>query len=149
MASPLRGAHDMNKASIRVDAHLDAVMRGRQVLATSVREQRATPERATVARVLRLWVALTLAACGGGGGRGDTYAKGTQVQEQCCENLKDAARDECLRKIVRVSDPEVAKTSTNQQQYACVTEHFVCDPASGHATQASAQAQLDCIQDLE
>lgn len=101
-----------------------------------------------MARVLRLWVAISLAACGGGH-RGDTYAKGTQVQEQCCENLKDASRDECLKKIVRVSDPEVAKTSTNQQQYACVTEHFVCDPQTGHATQASAQAQLDCIQDLE
>lgn len=140
----------MSKASLRHHAHLDAVSRGPQVLATAIREQQVTPEKATVARVLRLWVAITLAACGGGGGqRADTYAKGTQVQEQCCENLKDAARDECLRKIVRVSDPEVAKTEANQQQFACVTEHFVCDPATGHATQASAQAQLDCIQDLE
>jgi hypothetical protein len=140
----------MIKASIRVDAYLDAVSRGRQVLATSVREQQATPRRTTVARVLRLWVAISLAACGGGGGqRGDTYARGTQVQEQCCESLEGASRDECLKKIVRVSDPEVAKTSTNQQQYACVTEHFVCDPQTGHATQASAQAQLDCIQDLQ
>lgn len=104
-----------------------------------------------MARVLRLWVAISLAACGGGGGgqRGDTYARATQVQEACCENLKDAARDECLRKIVRVSKPEVATTKENQEQYACVTEHFVCDPATGHATQASAQAQLDCIQDLD
>ena len=140
----------MTKASLRVDAHLDAVLRGRQVLAKAVREQRTTPQTATVARVLRLWVAITLAACGGGGGKGgDTYARGTQVQEKCCENLKGADRDQCLQKIVRVSDPEVAKTPTNQQQYACVTEHFVCDPASGHATQASAQAQLECIQDLE
>ena len=139
----------MTKASPKVDAHLHAVLHGRHVLAGAVREQQDTPRRTTVARVLRLWVALTLAACGGGGGRGDTYAKGTQVQEQCCENLKDGARDECLRKIVRVTDPEVAKTQTNQQQFACVTEHFVCDPATGHATQASAQAQLDCIQDLE
>ena len=139
----------MMTASPRVDANLDAVLRGRKVLAHAVREQRVTPGTATVARVLRLWIALTLAACGGGGQRSDTYAKGTQVQEQCCENLKDGARDECLRKIVRVADPEVAKTSTNQQQYACVIEHFVCDPATGHATQASAQAQLDCIQDLE
>ena len=98
-------------------------------------------------------VALTLlgAACGGGGGgkTTDTYARGTQVQEQCCENLSGPARDQCLQKIVRVSDPEVAKTPTNQEQYACVVEHFVCDPAKGHATQASAQAQMDCLQDLE
>jgi len=71
------------------------------------------------------------------------------VQEQCCEHLEGGARDQCLQKIVRVGDPEVAKTKANQQQFACVTEHFVCDPATGHATQASAQAQLDCIQDLE
>jgi hypothetical protein len=141
----------MTNASLRPDGHLDAVSRDRQVLAHALREQRATPEKATVARVLRLLFAISLAACGGGGGgqRSDTYARGTQVQEQCCENLKDGARDECLRKIVRVSDPEVAKTSTNQQQYACVVEHFACDAATGHATQASAQAQLDCIQDLQ
>lgn len=99
-------------------------------------------------RVLRLWIALTLAACGGGK-HTDTYARGTEVQEQCCEHLQDGARDQCLQKIVRVSDPEVAKTKTNQQQYACVVENFTCDPATGHATQASAQAQLDCIQDLD
>ena len=28
-------------------------------------------------------------------------------------------------------------------------QHCVCDPAKGHATQASAQAQMDCLQDLE
>jgi hypothetical protein len=129
---------------------LDAIHHDRNVLATAVREQRITPARATVARALRLWVAITLAACGGGGGpRGDSYAKATQVQEQCCENLEGPSRDECLKKIVRVGDPEVAKSPTNQQQYACVTKHFTCDPQTGHATQASAQAQLDCIQDLE
>jgi hypothetical protein len=93
----------------------------------------------------------TLAIAGGcgGGRRGDTYARGTQVQEQCCENLQGPARDDCLRKIVRVNDPEVAKTGTNQEHYACIVEHFTCDPATGHATQASAQAQMDCIQDLQ
>jgi hypothetical protein len=92
-----------------------------------------------------------LAACGGGGDKKqrDTYARGTQVQEQCCEHLKGADRDACLQKIVRVGDPEVAKTRVNQEQYACIVEHFTCDPARGHATQASAQAQMDCIQDLE
>src|SRR5262245_11352531 len=108
------------------------------------RELRVTPLLATVTSVL------LFAACGGGGGKhGDTYARGTEVQEQCCEHLGGPARDGCLQKIVRVSDPDVAKTSSNQQQYACVVEHFDCDPASGHATAASAQAQMDCIQDLE
>jgi hypothetical protein len=95
-----------------------------------------------------LWFALSLAACGGSP-RGDTYAKATHAQEQCCEQLSGATRDECLQKLVRVSDPEVAATPANQDQYACVTEHFVCDPTTGHATQPSAQAQLDCIQDLD
>jgi len=109
------------------------------------RERRATPGLATVALVI------LASACGGGGGskKSDSYARGTQVQEQCCENLKGPSRDECLKKIVRVDDPEVAKTAANQEQYACVVNNFVCDPAAGHATQDSAQAQMDCIQDLE
>ena len=110
-----------------------------------LRERLATPLLATVA------LGFLAIGCGGGGGgqNKDTYARGTHVQEECCENLQGPARDDCLKKIVRVSDPEVAKTSTNQEQYACVVEHFVCDPQSGHATQASAQAQMDCLQDLQ
>ena len=138
----------MTKSSVRGDAHLHAVLHGRQVLAASIREQRATPHGNTVARVLRIWIAITLAACGGGH-RGDTYARATQEQEQCCEHLSGATRDECLQKLVRVSDPEIARAPANQDHYACVSEHFVCDPMSGHATQQSAQAQLDCIQDLD
>ena len=108
------------------------------------RERRATPGLTTVA------LSLLLLACGGGGGKKkDAYARGTHVQEDCCEHLSGPARDQCLQKIVRVTDPEVAKTSINQQQYACVVDNFVCDPAQGHATQASAQAQMDCIQDLQ
>ena len=108
------------------------------------RERQATASIATVA------LSILLLACGGGGGKkNDTYARGTHVQESCCENLTGPARDQCLQKIVRVSEPEVAKTSVNQAQYACIAEHFVCDPAKGHATQASAQAQMDCIQDLQ
>lgn len=137
----------MPPASIRVDAHLHAVLHGRHVLAAHVREQRATPKPNTVPRVLRLWIAITLAACGSSH-RGDTYARGTHAQEQCCEVLSGPSRDDCLSKLPRVDDPEIAKTSMNQDQYACVTEHFVCDPTTGHATQPSAQAQLDCIQDL-
>jgi hypothetical protein len=118
-----------------------------------IRELLATGRRTTVApSLLALGLAAGLLGCGGGGGgakRTDTYARGTQVQEQCCEHLQGADRDQCLQKIVRVGDPDVAKSDVNQQQYACVVEHFVCDPASGHATQQSAQAQMDCIQDLK
>lgn len=138
----------MTNAPTRVDAHLDAMLRGRQVLAKAMREQPATSRSHTVARVLRIWIVITLAACGGGR-RGDTYARATQAQEQCCEHLSGATRDDCLHKLVRVGDPEVARTPANQDQYACVQEHFVCDPTTGHATQPSAQAQLDCIQDLD
>ena len=140
----------MPPALRHVDAHLHAILHGRQVLAAAVREQQATPRNNTVAgslRLWRLWIAITLAACGGGH-RGDTYAKASHEQEECCEQLSGPTRDDCLQKLVRVDDPEVAKTRANQDQYACVVEHFVCDPTSGHATQASAQAQLDCIQDL-
>jgi hypothetical protein len=107
------------------------------------RERRATPLLTTLALAVLGW------GCGGGGGHKDTYARGTEVQEACCEHLSGPARDQCLQKIVRVGDPEVAKTDVNQQQYACVVDHFVCDPQSGHATQASAQEQMDCIQDLQ
>jgi len=139
----------MTKASIRVDADLDAVSRGRDVLGHALREQPTTPKKHTVARALqRWWILLTLAACGGGK-HGDTYAKGTQVQEQCCEHLQGQPRDACLQKIVRVSDADVAKSKANQQQYACVVEHFTCDASTGQPTPASAQAQLDCIQDLQ
>jgi hypothetical protein len=109
------------------------------------RERLATLARTTVA----LAILAGLAACGGGKRSGDTYGRAVQVQEQCCENLAGPARDDCLRKIVRVDDPEVQRTSTNQQQYACVVEHFSCDSRTGHATQASAQAQLECLQDLQ
>ncbi|HUJ62186.1 MAG TPA: hypothetical protein VLX92_26950 [Kofleriaceae bacterium] len=95
----------------------------------------------------RFALALALAACGGGR-HGDTYAKATDMQQQCCEHLASEQRDQCLKQIVRVGDPEVARTATNQTQYACVQDHFVCDPATGRATRDSAQAQMDCLQDL-
>ncbi len=104
--------------------------------------------RITVVRSLRsVALAVGLVACGGGGGHSDTYAKATDEQAQCCEHLRGPDRDRCLSEIVRVDDPEAAKTSTNQATYACVVEHFVCDPTTGKPTQASAQAQYDCIED--
>lgn len=133
------------------DAHLQLDLAKREVLAKALRERRVTSRRNTVVRPLRWWVPLTLAlafaACGGGGKRTDTYAKGTDAQARCCENLAGAERDRCLSEIVRVDDPEAAKTSTNQATYACVVEHFVCDPGTGRPTPASAQAQYDCIED--
>jgi hypothetical protein len=119
--------------------------------ATERRERDATTSRATVVATLR-WITLAsvisvLVACGGSGKQTDKYARATDVQGQCCEHLTGLGRDDCLRDIVRIADPEAAKTSTSQRTYACVVEHFVCNPATGRPTQQSAQAQYDCIED--
>jgi len=125
----------------------------REVLAAAIRERGATNSRATVVKAQRRWwIALTIgvlvAGCGGGQ-RSDTYARAADVQGDCCQGLGGPARDKCLAEVVRIDDQAVAKTSTNQATYACVVEHFVCDPATGHPTQPSAQAQLECIQELQ
>ena len=143
----------MIRSSTRGDAYLRALLHGKDVIAGAVREARTTPGRTTVVTTLRWWFALTaaailLAACGGSPSN-DTYARGTQVQEQCCENLQGPDRDRCLGEVIRVGDPAAAHTATNQQTFACVVEHFVCDPQTGRETQASAQAQHDCTDDLQ
>lgn len=119
---------------------------------TASRERLATIRHTTLGRLGVAFAALWLAACGGGdrgpAKRGDTYAAATSAQEQCCEHLAAGAREDCLREIVRVNDEAVARSDANQDTYACVQEHFACDPGTGRATQPSAQAQLDCIQDL-
>lgn len=141
----------MTETNPRGNAYLHALRDGEGVIATADRERRTTIVRPTVVAPLRWSVALTaailIAGCGGGK-RSDTYARGTQVQEQCCENLSGADRDTCLAEVVRVDDPAAAKTATNQQTYACIVDHFVCDPQTGRETQASAQAQHDCTDDL-
>lgn len=86
-------------------------------------------------------------ACGGRHPT-DTYARGASLQQQCCEHLQGAGRDSCLHELVRIDDRAVQESPANQQTYACVVQHFTCDPATGHATTASAQAQLECIQEL-
>ena len=43
----------------------------------------------------------------------------------------------------------MAGSPVNQSTFACVVDHFTCDPTTGHATKDSAQAQLECIQDLQ
>lgn len=117
------------------------------------RERVSTPRHTTRRRVRHAWLAGLAAALAattgcGGGSRGDTYAKATSAQEACCENLQGTARDQCLQQIVRVDDPDVAKTGANQATYACVERHFVCDPSTGHASKESAQEQYDCIAEL-
>jgi hypothetical protein len=133
----------------RLLADFDTIVNGKRVIARAVRERPATPGNVTVARRLRIFtlLAVLLAACGGGSHR-DTYAKATDTQQSCCEHLGGPGRDQCLQKIVRVED--FARTSQqNQATYACVVDHFTCDAQTGHATQQSAQAQIDCIQDLQ
>lgn len=125
------------------------------VLAKANRERERTASGNTVTPVSRWWLilfGLVIAATGCGGSakpKGDMYARANNEQAACCENLHGAPRDECLAKLVTVNDPAVVSTELNQETYACVSEHFACDPTTGHATQASAQSQLDCIQDLQ
>lgn len=92
-------------------------------------------------------LSLALVACGGGR-RTDSYRAATDRQTACCEGLAGAPRDQCLAEIVRVDDASVASARDNQRTFACVERHFVCEPATGRATAASNQAQLDCITDL-
>lgn len=115
------------------------------------REFSGTPRHATLGLVFVAAIALLTGACGGGSKtkRADTYVAATSAQEQCCENLgAGGPRESCLANIVRVPDEGVARSQQNQATYACVQDHFVCDPATGMPTQESAQSQLDCIQDL-
>src|SRR5262249_9802206 len=108
-------------------------------------ERPATPGLTT----LRVLLFSVLAACGGGSGhKQDTYARATDAQQTCCEHLQGDPRASCLQQIVRVED-FAQKSSVNQSTYGCVVDHFTCDPATGHATKDSAQAQIDCIQDLQ
>ena len=114
-------------------------MRSRSPRYRPVREHAVTLAAATLSSLL-------LVACGGG--HGDTYARGTHVQEDCCEHLAADSRAACLQHIVRVDDREVAATDVNQATYGCVIDHFACDASTGHATHDSAQQQLECIQGL-
>lgn len=115
-----------------------------------IRERPVTDRRHTV--VTRLLLLASLAACGGGGGGGaskNTYTRATDLQGRCCENLNGDPRTQCLQQVIRVDDTGAASSAANQQTFACVVEHFTCDPATGRPTQASAQEQLECIQQLD
>lgn len=121
---------------------------------TPHREFSGTTRHTTLGLLVVAGIALLAGACGSGGGGskakgGNTYVAATSAQEQCCEHLgAGGPRDSCLQRIVRVADEAVARSQQNQQTYACVQDHFVCDPSTGMPTQESAQSQLDCIQDL-
>jgi hypothetical protein len=125
----------------------------RNAKTAAIREPAVTNGSTTLVFVqLRRCVVLAviaLATACGGGKRNDTYARANDVQGQCCQSLGGGARDKCLSDIVRIEDAAIAKSTANQATYACVTKHFVCDPSTGHPTQPSAQAQLECIQDLQ
>lgn len=94
---------------------------------------------------------VVLAACGTSASTpsSDTYAKGNHAIESCCEHLQGPGRDRCLAEVPHVEDHGASQTATNQQTYACVVDHFTCDPVTGRATPASAQQQYDCIADLQ
>ena len=133
------------------DAELERNRRGRTSSAMALREREATPRRITAVTRRRSAIALIAAALVAGCGskpRSDTHAKASNVVAQCCEHLRGGDRDKCLAEMPRVDDQGAARTSTNQQTYACVVDHFVCDPQTGRATQPSAQAQYDCVEDL-
>jgi hypothetical protein len=75
------------------------------------------------------------------------YKPAVVAQEQCCDRLADPnARNTCRGEIPRTQDESSA---INQETFQCVERHFDCDAATGRATRASAQAQLDCLNDLE
>jgi hypothetical protein len=107
----------------------------------SNRERRVTPVLTTLCLVV------LVSACGGGKSHDNTYARATSAQHECCEHA-GANRDACLQQIVQVED-FAQQSAANQATYACVVDHFTCDASTGHATQPSAQAQIDCIQDLQ
>jgi hypothetical protein len=136
----------------RSDAHLEQNQRGRAGRAATRREGSATPPPTTVVRALRRSLAalaiILVGACGGNK-HSDTHARATNVQAACCEHLQSGERDRCLAEVPKVDDPQIAHHATSQRTFACVAEHFVCDPATGRPTQPSAQAQLECIQDQE
>jgi hypothetical protein len=138
LASRLRRDLLMIARLLSSNTHLDRT-------STADRERRVTPGSTTLLTAL---LALVV-GCGGGASHKDAYARGTQVQESCCEHLAGPGRDSCLQQIVRITDLTVAGSSVNQSTFACVVDHFSCDATSGHATKDSAQAQLECIQDLQ
>lgn len=129
----------------------------------------------TFATLCSMLLALSM-ACGGSSKGTKRYDSAIDKQERCCESLgAGPKRDACLQRIVRIDQRTAAPTSSqlcsdrtgdertqceadvvksvraskvSRATYACVQRHFVCDAMTGTATKASAQAQLDCINDI-
>lgn len=92
---------------------------------------------------------LGLGALACGGAAANYYTSAIEKQESCCDRLADAAeREACRAQIRRVDNEAAANTDVNQETFRCVDRYFDCDPATGRATRDSAQAQLDCLNDL-
>ncbi|MBP6631565.1 MAG: hypothetical protein KBG28_09590 [Kofleriaceae bacterium] len=124
------------------------------LLAPGRRRAGAARASNTVVPRTRWWVllaaTLVAAACGGRPARQvDQHAQAESLQQRCCESLTGPGRDQCLAALPRVDDPWVARTDRNQDTYACVARYFVCDPTTGAATTSSAQAQLECVEELD
>lgn len=91
-----------------------------------------------------------LLACGGAqSGGGSPYESSVSKQRACCGALSDPSeRATCIDTIVTVEDEAVQRSSENRATFRCMSDHFVCDQATGQATAESRQAQLDCINDI-
>ena len=145
----------MIDAAVRADTHLARERRSAAAREVASRESDTTRCGNTVVRASRRLAALALLALTLGGGAcagnkpADMHVRAENLQAACCEHLQGPERDRCLAELPRPGDPEIAQHQVSQRAYECVTEHFVCDPATGRPTQQSAQEQLDCVQDQE
>ena len=99
---------------------------------------------------MRLTLALFVLGLAGACASPNYYRRAVSKEETCCDKLADpAARDACKAKIRRVDTPAAETASTNQETFQCVDRNFTCDPSTGGPTKESAQAQFDCINQLE
>jgi hypothetical protein len=98
--------------------------------------------------VSTLITAAALVACGGA--QRNHYRASLGKQESCCKQLPDdGSSAACMNEIPKVDDPAAETAQTNQETFACVERYFMCDVNTGRATKESAQAQLDCLNELE
>ncbi len=99
-------------------------------------------------RILRCVAFLPLLACGGSP-KTSHYEQAMSKQEACCQALADdQQRAACAQSIVRIDDASIEDSEVNEASFRCIEKNFVCNPATGQATQEASQAALDCITDL-
>jgi hypothetical protein len=138
----------MSLSNSRTSQQLHAFASPTDVAKAPARERRFTKASTTLSIALRACIAIAVTACGHHHASNASYAQATNDEQTCCEHLSGSGRDSCLSSIVRVKEPGDATVEANERTYACMAEHFSCDATTGHATKTSAQAQLDCIEDL-